>query len=396
LSDRLANVDRANHLLRAAWRSGILPEPRNEAGALETVALRGRGPAAFGEVDHWREPFERLVSAIRDEAGLNPLGRTMAHAQLVMLLRSRIRAAKLWRRHPEILTSPIAPPVIILGQMRSGTTRMQRLLACDPRFAFTRTHESLTPVPMAGRKLRARSIIAGLRALNPETLRIHPTGPSQPEEEFGWLSFGFGAAQFEAQWRVPAFSHWWEQADARPLYREFKALLHTNAWARGEDSAKPWVLKAPYFLQDIPALLDTFPGARLVCVHRDMAKVVASSASLVWNQMRIQSDSADKAWIGREWLRKTKLREERASAALGGAPAVHVDYDAMTSDWRFEMSRVYDHLGLQLAPSLADRMDASLTSARHHLGHRYSLDQFGLSAADVRDWAPAPPRTETA
>ena len=383
MSERLANVDRANRLLGAAWRSGILSEPKNDARSLEAVALRGRGHADFGESDSWREPFELLVQSLRDEADLNPLGRTMAHAQIVMLLRSRIRAARLWRRHPEILATDIAPPIVILGQMRSGTTRMQRLLACDPRFAFTRACETLTPVPAAGRKLRARSIIAGLRALNPETLRIHPTGVDQPEEEFGWVAYGFGAAQFEAQWRVPSFAKWWEQADARPLYREFRALLQTNRWARGEDPAKPWILKAPYFLQDLPALLDTFPGARLVCLHRDMSRVVASSASLVWNQMRVQSDSADKNWIGREWLRKTRLREERGREALAGAPAIHIDYDAMTRDWRTEMARVYDHLGLDLTPDLANRMGGQLASGRDHLGHRYSLDQFGLTAADL-------------
>ena len=99
--------------------------------------------------------------------------------------------------------------------------------------------------------------------------------------------------------------------------------------------------------------------------------------------MRIQSDRADKAWIGREWLRKTKLREDRATAALEGVPAVHVDYDAMTRDWRAELSRVYDFLGLELSPGLANRMSSSLASARHHLGHRYSLDQFGLSDANL-------------
>ena len=303
-----------------------------------------------------------------------------------MLLRSRIRAAKLWRAHPEILERELAPPIVVLGQMRSGTTRMQRLLACDPRLAHTRTYESLTPVPMPGRKPRARAILATLRALNPETLRIHPTGAGEPEEEFGWLAFGFGGAQFEAQWRVPAFARWWEGADKGPLYREFKALLRTNAWARGEDPAKPWILKTPQYLEDLPALLDFFPGARLVCVERDLDKVVASSASLVWNQMRIQSDSADKAWIGREWLRKTKLRERIAAETLAAGPDVPrigVGYEAIGRDWRGEMRRVYEFLGLKLEPRVEQRMERYLASARRHLGHSYSLADFGLSSADV-------------
>lgn len=378
----LPNVERANRALGALWRRAIVPEPRIDAGALERAALRGRPRAALGEDESWRGPFGRLIDSLRDEAGLNPLGRATAHGQIVMLLRSRMRAARMWRAHPEILEREIAPPIVVLGQMRSGTSRLQRLLACDPRLAYTRTLESLTPVPTRGRKLRAHGILAMLRTLNPETLRIHPTGAGQPEEEFGWLAFGFGAAQFEAQWRLPAFARWWEGADTRPSYREFRALVQTNAWARGDPPDKPHILKAPQFLQDLPVVLETFPGARLILIERDPAAVVASSASLVWNQMRIQSDSADRAWIGREWLRKTRLREERCRAALPSS-ALRVDYEAMNRDWRLEMARVYDHLGLELTPAVVRRMAAYLARSKSHLGHRYKLEEFGLSPSDV-------------
>jgi hypothetical protein len=380
--DALPNVERANRALVALWRAGILPEPRIETEALEQAALRGRPSALFGKDEAWRGPFERLVRSLGEEAELNPLGRAMAHGQIVMLLRARMRAARLWREHPEILEHELAPPVVVLGQMRSGTTRMQRLLACDRRLAHTRTYETLTPVPMAGRKLRARSILAALRKLNPQTMRIHPTSAAAPEEEFGWLAFGFGAAQFEAQWRVAAFSRWWEQADKRPLYGELRALLLTNALARGVDLGRPWILKTPAYLEGLPALLATFPEARLILMERKPVEVVASTASLVWNQMRVQSDHADKNWVGREWLRKTRLREERCRADLP-ASCLRVGYEAMNRDWLGEMRRVYAHLRLELTPAVERRMAAYLAGARGHFGHSYSLEEFGLDPAEV-------------
>jgi hypothetical protein len=269
--------------------------------------------------------------------------------------------------------------------MRSGTTRMQRLLACDERFAHTRLDESLIPVPRPGRRLLARIGLTALGTFNPAILGIHPTAPSSPEEEFGLFSFSFGSALFEAQWRVPDFSRWWEAADTRPLYREFRALLQTAGWARREPPNRPRLLKVPQFMQDLETVLDTFPDARLIRLHRDPRSVVPSSASLVWNQMRVQSDSADKAWIGREWLRKTRLREQRARTALAtrpDVPAVHVDYEAMSNDWRGEMERIYAFLGIVLEPRVVRRMEAYLKSARSHLGHLYGLADFGLSERD--------------
>ena len=143
----LPNVARANRALTALWRSGLAPRPQLDAGALEAAALRSAPRSALGPDDEWQAPFELLLRSLREEAKLNPLGLTMAHGQIVMMLRARMRAAKLWRDHPEILERWIRAPVIILGQMRSGTTRLQRLLACDDRFAFTKLYESLIPAP---------------------------------------------------------------------------------------------------------------------------------------------------------------------------------------------------------------------------------------------------------
>ena len=371
----------------------MAPPPRLEAGLLEARALRGAAPAAFGPDHSWRAPFEILLRSLREEADLNPLGLTMAHGQIVMMLRARMRAHRLWVARPEILDRPVPAPIVILGQMRSGTTRLHRLLACDPGLAFTRMYESLIPVPFGRRdglrdrrRRRARLGLAMLRWLNPEIARIHPTLPDDAEEEFGLLSFSFGPAQYEAQWRVPGFTRWWEVADKAWLYREFRALLQTAAWHRGEPADRPVILKAPQFLEDLPALLDVFPDARLVLLHRDLPDVVSSSASLVWNQMRVQSGDVDKEWIGREWLRKTLRRREAAERACRSrtrSEYFRLFYSAMNADWRREMARLYDFLGLDLTAEVLARMATWLDGARDHLGHVHSLEQFGLSATDI-------------
>jgi Sulfotransferase family len=383
----LPGVVAANRLLSALRRARLLSPGTLDIAALETRALRGASPAAFGSDDSWREPFAMLVRSLREEADLNPLGRAMARGWIVMALRARIRAVSLWRARPEILERPLAAPIVILGQMRSGTTRLQRLLACDDRLAHTRLFESLMPVPQPARRLRARAGLAVHLGLNPALRRIHPSHPNDAEEEFGLIDFSFGNAMFEAYWRVPAFTRWWEDADARPLYGEFRALLRTIAWSRGEPADRPWILKVPRFMEDVPALLETFPGARLVCLERDLDSVVASSASLVWNHMRVHSDSADRRWVGREWLRKTLLRRrlaEEARKARPDVPQVDIEFEAMNRNWRGEVERLYDFLGLPLTPAVLTRMTRYAAGAKGHLGHRYSLAQFGLLPAGDR------------
>ena len=371
----------ANRALERAWARGLLTEPPIGAPAL--VAKAERLEKASIEPGEWRAALEVLTGDLVSSAALNPLGRAMAHGQLVDILRQRIRAGRLWRERPEILELPIERPVVVLGQMRSGTTFMHRLLASDPTFSFTRLHESLWPLrrSAAGSEARAGMVRGALGLLNPALRSAHPTAARAPEEEFGLHAFSIHGAMFEAQWHVPEFASWSERRPLAPVYREFRRLLQTLRWKRGEKVESIQLLKAPQFMQDLDALLAEFPDARIILLIRDPAEVLASSASLVWNQRRIQSDHADPIAIGREWLGKTKLRQERAQRALATLPSARVlpvKYESLTSDWRGEIERIYGFLGLPLMPSSMARM-VRITRSVSHLGHRYCPHQFGLN-----------------
>ena len=371
-------------MLRRAWSSGISSEPTLKPGELAAAAMRReRGELESG---CWEDALDRLTCDLERSAALNPLGRTIAHALLVRTLGQRIRAARLWRSRPGIFDRPVEAPVIILGHMRSGTTRLHRLLACDPRFAFTRMHETLQPLPTG--RLQGIAFAGAVRGLlnfcNPELRKIHPSSALAPEEEFGLHGFSLHGAMFEAQWNVPAFARWCEARDLRPVYREFRQLAQTLCWRRGEPPERTVLLKAPQFMQDLDAVLEAFPGARFLWMKRDMGSVVASSASLVWHQQRVQSDQADPVRIGREWRRKTHLRQERAQLALAqrrpSTLVLPVDYEAMNADWRGQVRRIYEFLDMGLSDAVEARM-ARIACSSDHAGHRYSAEQFGLSSS---------------
>lgn len=371
----------ATRLLERAWAGGALTEPRLDAAAL----------AHRLELDEEMAPvLQILAAALSEEAQLNPIGRTMAYWQIRNILADRARALQLWRDHPEILERPIAAPVIVLGQMRSGTTRLQRLLACDPHFVGTRFFEAARPVPMPGpidmRKLRSHAALIMLQRLNPALAAVHPSDAAQEEEQFGLLSFSLYGAQLEAQWRVPSFAAFWRERGKAEVYRDFKRLLQTIGWHRGDDPARPWLLKAPQFMEDLDAVLTIFPDARLICLDRDPAAVVGSSASLVWNQMAVQSDAADPLWIGRNWLKIIAYRQAQAERALAAHPHVQrlaVDFDATNRDWLAEMRRIYGFLGLPLSAATEQRMTRFMASPSPHKAHHYRLEDFGLTRREV-------------
>lgn len=392
--DRKLLLPLVNAGLRQSWRTGLAQRPELSAEAITADAVRRTGIDSFGPDVRWRPALDLLLHSLEQDAALSPLGRTIAYGQLVGVMMQRARAYALWARHPEILERHVAAPVIVLGHMRSGSTRVQRLLACDERLAHTRFFESWRPLPhrapglVDGRKLRAAAALHVAQLLNPRFTAIHPTSVGAPDEEIGFHAFALCGGPFEAQWRVPAFARHWERTDRHAVYREFRALVQTIGWLRGEPEDRPWILKVPQFMQDLPALLAAFPDARLLCLKRDPAEIVASSASLALNQMQIQSDRVDRDWIGREWLHKVALRERVAQVTLArsDAPRLDIDFAAMNANWRGEMARIWRFLGLAPCPAATARMAAYIAAAHGHDRRRprYSLADFGLTRGDVR------------
>ncbi len=225
------------------------------------------------------------------------------------------------------------------------------------------------------------------RLANPRTLSIHPTGPYEPEEELGLLVASMWGMKHEAQWHVPTYARWCEGESAVPAYRHMANLLRLIGWSQQESSLRPWILKTPQHMLDLPALLEVFPDARVIFSHRDPQQVVGSAASLAWNQTIIYSDHADASQMGEEWLRKTRLQIERMREARKAIPAdrmIDVRYDDMDRDWRSTMQRIYDFVGLEMEPAVPGMtafLDRSKRLKRHP--HRYSLEQFGLTADRV-------------
>jgi len=380
-------VDRLNGWLETAWARGWSSYP-----SLDPEVLLAKGATGFDPADEaggrsgedaadFRLRMEKLCSALTSQARLNPLGRTIAHGQLARVVRQRFALGRMWRDRPEVLETPLAPPIVVVGQMRSGTTRIHRLLAADPAHAATRFCDSWHPVPARPdlRPVWSAAMLAFGRCLNPWLDTIHPFGAARADEELGWLAAALDHCAYEAQWHVPSFTAFSEGRDPAPVYREFARILQTDA-AHHHNAPRPRVLKCPQFSEDLPTLLRQFPGARIVVTQRDAADVAKSAVSLVANQMTIQSDQVDLQWIEQECERKLALRAARCEGALAGfeGPLARVDFLALNADPMSEIERVYSALGLVLSPAARAGMlaEVAATAGAAHESHASTYRAF--------------------
>ena len=347
-------AERANRLIATMWERGWTEKPSLEPDHLWSAASVGYSREdevslrSEEDVADFRLRLEKLCASL-EAARLNALGHTMAYGQLKSAIRTRHALGRLWRDKPEMAATPIAPPIIVLGQMRSGTTRVQRLLAADPQFSGTRFCDSHNPVPARPdlRPLKARAALFIARRVNPWLDTLHPFGATRTDEEIGWLAAALSPAAFEAQWRIPAYLQFSERRDASPVYREFSRILRTDAAFHG-NAERRRVLKCPQFAEDLPALLHEFPDALIVHCQRDPTDVLASSVSMVASQMALQSDEKDVAALESEWKRKINLRDERMAKFLTNFSGEYAaaDFDALNAAPHEMLAEIYSLLGL--------------------------------------------------
>lgn len=373
----------ADRTIETIWARGLDDKPPLEPGYLWGIGSKGFEPAdetacrSDEDIADFRDRLDRLCEALRDEADLNSLGHTLAYGQLTAAVRKRHALGRLWRKRPELAASPVAAPIVVVGQMRSGTTRLHRLLAADPAHAATRFCDAFDPVPRHPdwRPLKAAGALWIARRLNPWLDTLHPFGATRPDEEIGWISAALSPCAFEVQWAVPGFVRWSEARSAAPVYREFARIVSTDAAIHG-NARQPRAMKCPQFSEDLAALMQVFPHARLVFAERADAAVHASSVSLVASQTALQSRSADLDAINSECWRKLSLRRSRIDSFRAKGP--QVAFDDLDADWKGAIAAVYRALDLELTPQALAAMGREQRAAARspHVRHAAALREF--------------------
>lgn len=368
-----------------------------DAGALIDAARERTGLDDFGD-DGWQEGLAVLVSSLGEEARLSELGRTIVETELVDYLSSRLQLVAWRAAHPEIAGRPIEPPVVIVGQGRTGTTILFDLLARDPANRVPLTWEVDAPVPPPQTATydtdpRIAESDARLEAVDlvlPEFRAMHPMGARLAQECVRITATHFRSLIFATQYRVPSYNDWLlHDADMAPAYAWHRRFIeHLDSGHQAER----WVLKSPGHLWWLGDLLAEYPDALLVQTHRDPLTIIASLSSLVATLRRLGSDETSIEEAAAEWTDILVEGFDRCVAARqdGTVPAdrvVDVQFREFMADPWATIGEVYERLDLELTPEALDNMKSFLAanSQEAHGKHRYSWEDTGLDAGEVRE-----------
>jgi hypothetical protein len=370
-----------------------------DAERIVEEAVSATGFDDFG-TDDWREGLDLLVEALIEEAALNDIGRVAAFKELKYLLMARLGIIAHRNAHPEVSAADVVPPIVIVGQARTGTTILHDLLAQDPaaRVPLTWEVERPCPPPEAAtyttdpRIAAVEGRIRVVGAVMPELFGMHPMGAQLGQECVCITTSAFRSILFATEYRIPRYANWvFHQADHRPAYDWHRIFLQH---LQSRHATSRWVLKSPGHIWTLPDLISTYPGAMLVQTHRDPLRIIASVTSMYTTLRGTTSDSVDPTEIAAEWAEHIMDGLDRSVTArqdgtVNDSSVVDVNFRDFMEDQVATVARVHETFGLPFTDDLRRGVSGFLADHPQdkHGGHRYTFAATGLDEGEWRERA---------
>jgi hypothetical protein len=369
---------------------------RFDADAMLAIARDRAGCDDFGDPD-FRPRFDAMIAAVEEDSGLGPLGRLAIHQRTIRLLTSRLLVEDLVRRRPEILDIQLPAPIIVIGLPRSGTTHLVNLIAADTRLRSLPYWESLEPCPrphdgpardgVDPRFTRCLRDYAAQMEMVPLLRAMHHQQPTAIEEEIELEDLDFSSYTLEWLARVPGWRDFYLTLDQRAHYAYLKKVLQVCTFFRGPNR---WVLKSPQHLEQIPALLATFPDATFALTHRDPVSVITSAVTMLAYGDRMRRPAVEPEALAAYWVdRVDRLLRAcvRDRDLLPADRTVDVLFHEFMTDDAAIVEQIFDRNDLPMTADARRRLDTFMADNPRGKHGRLAYDlraDFGLDPAEVR------------
>jgi hypothetical protein len=385
-----------------SWPALKAPDPLTlDPDALVSEARAKAALDDFGSDESFREGLVVLCDSLEREARLHDMGRATQHARIVDSLVTRLSVQDFLTRHPEILEEQLGAPVVIVGLMRTGTTRLHRLLGSGPAFRVAKWWETRYPAPFPGsdwrrddpRPAAGREEVRMTLEAVPVLASVHPWDAEGADEEIMLLEHTFQSWIPESGAHVPSYGAWVEARDMRGPYRYLKTLLQFIQWQQqqaGRGGRGRWILKSPVHMAYVDTLLEVFPGARILQTHRDPVETIPSSASMYRALRALNSETVDAPATAarvRDLFHGALMNCMRSRDALPDDVFLDVDYRAVGRAPMDEARRVYDWLDMPFTEAAENAMARWLreNAREKRPPHEYTLEEFGFTESGLAE-----------
>lgn len=355
-----------------------------ESGFLKKLAVKGNlmQPLALGSFKNW------MYLLKEKEVPPHYWGRVI-YVSLVSLLFSPLRAYQHLRYGKTFERVQLdQAPIFVLGHWRSGTTHLHNLLTRDRRFGYVSALQVIAPdlFYVAGESFKKL-----LRKGTPENRLIDNMAWSidSPQEEEMALG-NVSPHSFYLFWSFPQnarkyFDRYavFEDASAAVIEGWKEQYVDVLKRATLNMKGRRLVIKNPVNTGRIPVLLELFPQAKFIFLHRNPYDVFLSTRNLYkktlpYSQLQEISDEEIDANILSfyEGLLRHYLRDR---AMVPKRNLIEISYDDLDETPMMVMRKIYRRLNFWPFTRVRSRLRRYLDSLAGYKKNRYEI-----SAEDVK------------
>lgn len=340
------------------------------------------------------EPLTILHRAYGTEAQLDEEGARRMTQSLVRLLANRLRMKRDFLAHPEIGEQQIAGPLVVMGVARSGTTKLQKVLAVSGDFNFLpywmnfswASRSGVPHEPLDERIAEADEHCRWYDARSPETKLGHSFETMEPEEEAVLSEGCFVSPTFLGYADIPSYAQWLAGQPQSIWFEFLRDSLKYLQWQGLASGQRPWLLKSPNYNGAELEILKVFPEARLIMAHRSPLKTLTSMCKLVQCFRKAYSELEPDLNLIVEHNYHNMDVHIANRRANPGLPHLDVRFEDIVGNLPKVLERIYADAGLELRPASLERMlQWDRENAMHKHGEfKYSLQELGLEEDVIR------------
>lgn len=308
---------------------------------------------------------------------------------------------------PSFRKQKIKRPIFIIGNFRSGSTLLHRLMAKDKEnFRCFKTWEIYLAPAIAQRKFfkalglidrllgyPLRSLIKNFEDRTFGPIRLHKIGLFEPEEEEGillyiWNSF-FIRYLFPVKEEFAPFDFFDRIIPAprrRRIMRFYYRCVQRLLFAHGGQGTL--LSKNPCFSPKVMSLRETFPDARFIYLVRDPIETCMSKLSWFSVCFNFFNSCLEKYPFKHETIELMKLWYSYPVEFLKTLPKrryLIIRYDDFVKDPEKTVKRIYEHFDLRLFPTFRKVLKEDCRKARQYRSSlEVSYEKIGLSAHEIK------------
>lgn len=264
------------------------------------------------------------------------------------------------------------PPIFVLGHWRSGTTHLHYILHQDPQFGTLSNYQAfLFNVALLSRtwlKWFLSPLVPPTRPQDNTSIDLNK--PAEEEQPFCTMSVRSGMHS----WHFPNNPLYFKKynlfeeitpREKKAWQRDYVKCLKNIAFFNNE---KRLVLKNPHNTSRVKELLELFPNAKFIFIHREPTDVFQSTRHLFDTMVSTQylqaisSPEVDDMILGNYKLVVEKYLKERHLIPEGNL--VELSYQELLDAPEQEVERIYRDLGLPNYKSAWPHINRYLQSIR--------------------------------